>query len=130
VQRILIGKVGLDGHEAGAKMIAAVLRNAGYEVIYLGKRNTVDYVVTAAIQEDVDLIGISLLSGIHHETARELSAALAEHDLDLPVVMGGIIPPQDVAALEEAGIARVFGPGSSTEEIVGAVQGLLAESAK
>jgi methylmalonyl-CoA mutase C-terminal domain/subunit len=123
--RILIAKVGLDGHEAGAKLIASFLRDAGYEVIYLGTRNTPEQVVSAAVDEDVDLIGISLLSGIHRQVARELCALLRERGLATPVVMGGIIPPQDVPDLVALGVERVFGPAASTRDVVAAVDALV-----
>jgi methylmalonyl-CoA mutase C-terminal domain/subunit len=117
--RILIGKVGLDGHDRGAKIIARVLRDAGCEVIYSGLHQTPSQIVTIAIQEDVDAIGLSILSGAHNDLFRELLALLKEEDsLDCLVFGGGIIPPADIPILEALGVAKVFTPGALSQDIV------------
>jgi methylmalonyl-CoA mutase, C-terminal domain len=116
--RILIGKPGLDGHDRGAKVIARALRDAGMEVIYTGLRQTPDMVVEAALQEDVDAIGLSILSGAHMPLMERIMALMAEHELtDIPVFLGGIIPTDDMPRLQELGVKGVFGPGASIEEI-------------
>jgi methylmalonyl-CoA mutase, C-terminal domain len=116
--RILIGKPGLDGHDRGAKVIARALRDAGMEVIYTGLRQTPDMVVEAALQEDVDAIGLSILSGAHMPLMERIMTLMAEHELtDIPVFLGGIIPTDDMPRLQELGVKGVFGPGASIEEI-------------
>jgi methylmalonyl-CoA mutase C-terminal domain/subunit len=117
--RVLIAKPGLDGHDRGAKIIARALRDAGMEVIYTGLRQTPEMVVEAAIQEDVDVIGMSILSGAHMTLFPRVMKLLVENGLDdVLVVAGGIIPDDDVPALKDIGMAGVFGPGTSTEEAV------------
>ncbi len=117
--RILIGKPGLDGHDRGAKVIARALRDAGMEVIYTGLRQTPEMIAEAALQEDVDAIGLSILSGAHGSLLPRVIALLREKGMgEIPVFAGGIIPDEDVTALKAAGIAAVFGPGSSLQEIV------------
>ncbi|MCL5025956.1 MAG: cobalamin B12-binding domain-containing protein [Chloroflexi bacterium] len=117
--RVLIAKPGLDGHERGAKVVARALRDAGMEVIYTGLRQTPEMIVEAAIQEDVDAVGISILSGAHMALVPRIMELLRQDGhANLPVFVGGIIPPDDIAALTEIGVARVFGPGTSTQEIV------------
>lgn len=116
--RILIAKPGLDGHDRGAKVIARALRDAGMEVIYTGLRQTPEMVVSAALQEDVDAIGLSILSGAHNALIPRIMTLMRENDMDdIPVFLGGIIPEEDIPAMKEAGVAGVFGPGSSIEEI-------------
>jgi methylmalonyl-CoA mutase C-terminal domain/subunit len=116
--RILIGKPGLDGHDRGAKVIARALRDAGMEVIYTGLRQTPQMIVEAALQEDVDAIGLSILSGAHMSLMPRIMELLrAEGITDVPVFLGGIVPDQDVPALMEMGVAGIFGPGASIEEI-------------
>lgn len=118
-QRILIAKPGLDGHDRGAKVVARALRDAGYEVIYTGLRQTPEQIVAAAIQEDVDVVGVSILSGAHNVLLPEVTEGLqSEGAEDILVFAGGIIPEKDIPGLKEAGIAAVFLPGSSTREIV------------
>lgn len=124
--RVLICKVGLDGHEAGAKLVARVLMNAGYEVVYTGRRQTVESIVATSRQEDVDVIGVSILSGTHVEVARALTAALSADPEAPAVVMGGVIPPEDHATLRSLGIGAVLGPGSTPEQIVAAVAQAIA----
>jgi methylmalonyl-CoA mutase C-terminal domain/subunit len=115
--RVLVAKPGLDGHDRGAKVIARALRDAGMEVIYTGLRQTPEMVVEAAIQEDVDVIGMSILSGAHMTLFPRVMKLLAENGLDdVLVVAGGIVPDDDVPALKSIGIAGIFGPGTSTEE--------------
>jgi methylmalonyl-CoA mutase C-terminal domain/subunit len=117
--RILIAKPGLDGHDRGAKVVARALRDAGMEVIYTGLRQTPEMIVEAALQEDVDAIGLSILSGAHLPLTERMMALLKEEDmLDVPVFLGGIIPDEDIPQLKEIGVTAVFGPGSSIDEIV------------
>jgi methylmalonyl-CoA mutase C-terminal domain/subunit len=117
--RILIAKPGLDGHDRGAKVIARALRDAGMEVIYTGLRQTPEMVAESALQEDVDAVGLSILSGAHNVLLPRIVEALRERGLgDVPVFAGGIIPAEDVPGLKEAGIAGVFGPGTPIAEIV------------
>lgn len=121
--RVLMAKVGLDGHDRGAKVVAAALRDAGMEVVYTGLRNTVDQVVEAALQEDVDVIGVSILSGAHLTVFRKLMERLRAEGLDDVVVIGGgVIPDDDIPALEALGVHRVFTPGTPLSEIVAAVR--------
>ncbi|MCP9439271.1 MAG: cobalamin B12-binding domain-containing protein [Nitrospira sp.] len=117
--RILIGKVGLDGHDRGVKLIARALRDAGMEVIYTGLHQTPEQVVSTAIQEDVDAIGLSVLSGAHMTLFRRVLELLKEQGADDIVVFGGgIVPNEDVLALKEAGVKALFGPGTPLEDIV------------
>ena len=118
--RIVVGKPGLDGHDRGAKIVARALRDAGHEVIYTGLHQTPEQIVETAIQEDADLIGLSVLSGAHMTLFRKLVDLLAERDAsDIVVFGGGIIPEEDIPVLEELGVAKVFTPGASTHEIAG-----------
>jgi methylmalonyl-CoA mutase, C-terminal domain len=117
--RILVAKPGLDGHDRGAKVVARALRDAGFEVIYSGLRQTPEQIVAAAVQEDVDGIGISILSGAHNKLLPEVVRLLGEQQAtDMLVFAGGIIPEQDVRTLKGAGIDEVFLPGTSTRQIV------------
>jgi methylmalonyl-CoA mutase, C-terminal domain len=117
--RVLIAKVGLDGHDRGAKVIAAALRDAGMEVIYTGLRKTPEMVVEAALQEDVDAVGVSLLSGAHMTIFPRILNLMREKGLkDVLLFGGGIIPDQDIRALKEAGVGALFTPGASTIDIV------------
>jgi methylmalonyl-CoA mutase C-terminal domain/subunit len=126
-KRILIGKVGLDGHDRGAKFIVRALRNAGYEVIYTGIRRTPEQIVRTAIDEDVDAIGLSSLSGAHNELFARVAALLdAEDARSIVLFAGGIIPEQDIPALKALGFARVFTPGTPWSEILAALQEDLA----
>jgi methylmalonyl-CoA mutase C-terminal domain/subunit len=117
--RVLVAKPGLDGHDRGAKVVARALRDAGMEVIYTGLRQTPEMVVEAALQEDVDVIGLSILSGAHMALAPRIMSLMKDNDmLDVPVFLGGIIPNDDIPALQEMGITGVFGPGTSIDVIV------------
>lgn len=117
--RVVIAKPGLDGHDRGAKVIARSLRDAGMEVIYTGLRQTPEQIVAAALQEDADAIGVSILSGAHNHVCPRLMALLAEHGADdILVVVGGIIPDADLPRLREIGIEGVFQPGASMQSIV------------
>ena len=117
--KVLVAKIGLDGHDRGAKVIARALRDAGFEVIYTGLRQTVDQVVAAAIQEDVDIIGVNQHEGSHIYIARKLIEKLKEQGADdIPVVMGGSIPVIDIDTLKSIGVAEVFLPGTPISEIV------------
>ena len=117
--RVLIAKPGLDGHDRGAKIIARALRDAGMEVIYTGLRQTPEMIASAAAQEDVDVIGLSILSGAHNTLCPRLMELLREKDMaDITVLIGGIIPEADIPRLKKAGIAEVFLPGATTQSIV------------
>jgi len=117
--RVLIAKPGLDGHDRGAKVVARALRDAGMEVIYTGIRQTPEMIVEAAVQEDVDVIGLSILSGAHMELFPRIMEGLRQRGLgDRLVIAGGIIPEEDVPAVKQMGIKEVFGPGTPTKEIV------------
>lgn len=117
--RILIAKPGLDGHDRGAKFIARALRDEGYEVIYTGIRQTPEAIVQTAIQEDVDFVGLSLLSGAHNELFPRVVDLLAEKGAeDIVVFGGGIIPGEDIPLLKQKGVAAIFGPGTTTKQIV------------
>ncbi|HEX6804366.1 MAG TPA: cobalamin B12-binding domain-containing protein [Terriglobales bacterium] len=117
--RVLVAKPGLDGHDRGAKVIARALRDAGMEVIYTGLRQTPEMIVSAALQEDVNVIGLSILSGAHNAIVPRVMDLLRQHKMDdVLVVLGGIIPDQDIAGLKQAGVAAIFQPGSAMDEIV------------
>ncbi len=117
--RVLVAKPGLDGHDRGAKVIARALRDSGMEVIYTGIRQTPQMIVQAAVQEDAEVLGLSILSGAHMELMPEIMRLLKEQDMDdVLVVLGGIIPEEDRQPLSEMGIDAVFGPGASTQNIV------------
>jgi methylmalonyl-CoA mutase C-terminal domain/subunit len=117
--RVVIAKPGLDGHDRGAKIIARALRDAGMEVIYTGLHQTPEQIVETAVQEDVDAIGVSILSGAHMTLIPRIIAGLQDNGLnDVVVVVGGTIPPDDAAALKKLGVAEVFTPGAATSEIV------------
>ena len=126
--RIVVAKPGLDGHDRGAKIVARALRDAGHEVIYTGLHQTPEQIVETAIQEDADLIGLSVLSGAHMTLFRRLLELLHERGADdIRVFGGGIIPDEDIPVLEEIGVAKVFTPGATTTEITGWVAEAFAE---
>ena len=128
--RVLIAKPGLDGHDRGAKVVARALRDAGMEVVYTGLRQTPEMIVEAALQEDVDVIGLSVLSGAHMALIpRVLELMRAQNLGDVRLMVGGIIPDEDVPALKEMGVAGVFGPGANTEDIARFVQESAAKRA-
>jgi methylmalonyl-CoA mutase, C-terminal domain len=116
--RVLVAKVGLDGHDRGIKVVARLLRDAGFEVIYSGLFQTPESVASIALQEDVDAIGLSILSGAHMTLAPRVVEAVRAAGLSTPVVLGGIIPSKDVEALQDSGVAAVLGTGASQAEIV------------
>ncbi|MBI2342814.1 MAG: cobalamin B12-binding domain-containing protein [Deltaproteobacteria bacterium] len=125
--RILVGKPGLDGHDRGAKVIARALRDAGFEVIYTGLHQTPEMIVSAALQEDVDAIGLSILSGAHMTLfQRVLDLLRSKQAADILIFGGGIIPEEDIVALKTLGVAELFTPGTRMEEVVTWLQGALA----
>ena len=127
--RVVIAKPGLDGHDRGAKVIARALRDAGMEVIYTGLRQSPEQIVAAAAQEDADVIGLSILSGAHLPICRRVLERLRERDMEsVRGFVGGIIPTQDIAELERLGVAGVFLPGASTQDVVRAIEGDSAAS--
>ena len=126
-ERILVAKVGLDGHDRGIKVVARILRDAGYEVIYTGLFQTTQTVAAAAVDEDVDAIGLSMLSGAHMTLAPLVVEQVRALGSEIPVVVGGIVPHQDVEPLMAAGIAAVITPGATAEQVVATIRGVLAD---
>ncbi len=127
--RVLVGKPGLDGHDRGAKVVAAALRDAGMEVIYTGLHQTPEQIVQAAIQEDVDVVALSILSGAHMTLFPRVLNLLREKGADHVLLTGGgIIPQEDMEKLQEMGVGRLFGPGTPTSEIVEYIRGWFAEN--
>lgn len=120
--RIVLAKLGLDGHDRGIKVVARMLRDAGMEVIYLGLRQTTDSIVAAVEQEDADAIGLSMHNAGHLTLGPAMLDALRDAGLEVPVIIGGIVPDDDAAALRAAGIAAVLGPGASVDEVVATVR--------
>jgi len=117
--RVLVAKVGLDGHDRGAKVIASALRDAGFEVIYSGLHQTPEMIIETALQEDVDVIGVSLLSGAHMTLIPKMAGLLKKNEMDdVLLIAGGTIPPDDAKELEGQGISKVFGPGTDTRDII------------
>ena len=126
--RVLVAKVGLDGHDRGAKVIATALRDAGMEVIYTGLRQTPEMVVNAALQEDVDAIGVSILSGAHMTVFPKIINLMKEKEMtDVLLTGGGIIPADDMQALNEMGVGKLFAPGTPTADIAGYIRGWVQE---
>ena len=126
--RILVAKPGLDGHDRGAKVVARALRDAGFEVIYTGIRQTPDMIAEAALQEDVDVVGLSILSGAHMVLVPLVLQALEEAGMgDVILLLGGIVPNEDIPVLNEMGVKGVFGPGTSTRDIINFINDELAE---
>jgi methylmalonyl-CoA mutase C-terminal domain/subunit len=123
--RVLVAKPGLDGHDRGAKVVARGLRDAGFEVIYTGLHQTPEMVVSAAMQEDVDVVGLSILSGAHVPLVTAIQDLMKKQNLATPIFVGGIIPDDDAELLRKAGVAAVFGPGSSIGEIVEKIKTLV-----
>jgi methylmalonyl-CoA mutase C-terminal domain/subunit len=128
-ERILIAKVGLDGHDRGIKVVARILRDAGYEVIYTGLFQTPETVAAAAVDEDVDAIGLSMLSGAHMTLAPLVVEEVRKRNSDIPVIVGGTVPDRDLPKLKELGIAAVFTPGATAARIVDEVAEVLAAHA-
>jgi methylmalonyl-CoA mutase C-terminal domain/subunit len=126
--RVLLAKVGLDGHDRGVKVVARTLRDAGMEVIYLGLRQTVEGVVAAAQQEDADVIGVSIHNGGHLSIAPRVVDGVRAAGLETPVVVGGIVPEADLATLRDAGVAAILGPGASSDEVVSTVRSIASHS--
>jgi methylmalonyl-CoA mutase C-terminal domain/subunit len=120
--RVLVAKVGLDGHDRGVKVVARILRDAGFEVIYTGLFQTPEKVAAAAIDEDVDAIGLSMLSAAHMTLAPRVVEQVRQRGADIPVVVGGVIPEQDAPKLMERGVAAVLTPGASADEVVATIQ--------
>jgi methylmalonyl-CoA mutase C-terminal domain/subunit len=116
--RVLVAKVGFDGHDRGIKIVARILRDAGIEVVYGGLRNTPESVAAIALQEDVDVVGLSMHNGAHLTIAPRVVRALREAGVDSPVIVGGIVPDIDIPRLRDAGVAAVLGPGASNAEVV------------
>jgi methylmalonyl-CoA mutase, C-terminal domain len=128
--RVLVAKPGLDGHDRGAKIIARALRDAGMEVIYTGLRQTPEMIVNAALQEDVQVIGLSILSGAHNAIVPRVMELLREKEMtDVKVVVGGIIPDEDAKALEQQGVIKVFQPGAPLDSVVGLIRAACAREA-
>ena len=128
--RVIVAKPGLDGHDRGAKIVARALRDAGMEVIYAGLRQTPEQISSAAVQEDVDVVGISILSGAHNTIIPRICQLLRDAEMqDVLVIVGGIIPDEDIAKLKEAGVAAVFQPGASTQEIVDFIRSHVKQAA-
>lgn len=126
-ERVLVAKVGLDGHDRGVKVVARILRDAGFEVIYTGLFQTPDTVAAAAVDEDVDAIGLSMLSGAHMTLAPLVVERVRQRGSSIPVVVGGIVPDGDVKRLTDAGIAAVLAPGATADEVVSAVRSAISE---
>jgi methylmalonyl-CoA mutase, C-terminal domain len=125
--RVLIAKPGLDGHESGAKVIARALAAVGMEVVYTGTRQTPQMIVNSAMQEDVDIVGLSILSGAHKELCSRIISLFKEKEIeDIPIIVGGIIPDCDIPELKRMGIKEVFGPGTTTAQVVSCVQDLVS----
>ena len=120
--RVVLAKLGLDGHDRGLKVVARMLRDAGMEVVYLGLRQTTEMVIDAVEQEDADVVGISMLNAGHLTLGPRMVDALADAGLDVPVVVGGIVPDEDLPAMAAAGVAGVLGPGASADEVVACVR--------
>ena len=127
--RILLAKMGLDCHDTGIVTVAQMLREAGYEVVYMGLHNMADEVVHAAIDEDAELIGVSFLSGQHEAQMNKLLAAMKKANLDIPVVCGGVIPPDDAEELKKMGVAEVLFPGALTGEVLSRIDHVLQKTA-
>lgn len=123
--RVLIAKPGLDGHDRGAKVVARALRDAGFEIIYTGLHQTPQMVVEAAIQEDVDIVGLSILSGAHVPLVTAIQDLFKQRQISTPIFVGGIIPPDDAKLLKSQGVAAVFGPGTSMADIVDEIHKVL-----
>ena len=127
-ERVLVAKVGLDGHDRGVKVVARILRDAGFEVIYTGLFQTPETVAAAAVDEDVDAIGLSMLSAAHMTLAPAVVDAVRARGIDIPVIVGGIVPEQDVEALTAAGVAKIVTPGATADDVAQAVREAIDEN--
>jgi methylmalonyl-CoA mutase C-terminal domain/subunit len=127
---VLVAKVGLDGHDRGVKVVARILRDAGFEVIYTGLFQTAEMVARAAVDEDVDAIGLSMLSGAHLTLAPKVVAKVREAGLDVPVVVGGIVPDADAEILRAQGVAAILTPGATSDEVVATMRAVIAANAR
>jgi methylmalonyl-CoA mutase, C-terminal domain len=125
--RVLVAKVGLDGHDRGIKVVARLLRDAGMEVVYTGLFQTPETVAVAAIQEDVNVVGLSMLSGAHLTLAPLVVEALRAKGSDIPVIVGGIVPSNDLEDMRDAGVAAIFGPGATSEEMIAAINAVVRQ---
>ena len=126
--RVLIAKPGLDGHDRGAKVIARALRDSGFEVVYTGLRQTPEMIAEAALQEDVNVVGLSILSGAHMALVPRIREVMNANELeDVPIILGGIIPDDDKEQLEAMGVAGIFGPGTPTDEIAKHIRAVVSE---
>lgn len=121
--RVLLAKVGLDGHDRGLRVVARILRDSGMEVVFAGLRQTPESVAATAVQEDVDVVGVSMHNGAHLTLAPAVLDALGRSGLDVPLVLGGIVPEADVPVLLDGGVSAILGPGASSAEVIGAVRG-------
>ncbi len=128
IERVVVGKVGFDGHDRGARVVARILRDAGMEVIYVGLRQTPETIAAVALQEDADVVGLSMHNGAHRTLAPLVVEALRAQGLHTAVVVGGIVPEPDVRFLLDEGVAAVLGPGASNDDVVGAVRRAAAEA--
>jgi len=128
--KVLMAKPGLDGHDRGAKVVSTALKEAGFDVIYTGRHKSVDEIVSMALNENVDVIGLSILSGVHLEVSQEVLKQLKEKGRDIPVVVGGVIPDKDIPKLKEMGVIEIFPVGSRLEDIVKFFDKLAEEKAK
>lgn len=126
--RVVLAKLGLDGHDRGIKVVARILRDAGMEVIYLGLRQTTDSIVTAVMEEDADAIGLSMHNAGHMTLAPNMVKALRQAELPVPIIVGGIVPKDDVQPMLDAGVAAVIGPGASAEEVAAIVRDAVSAS--
>lgn len=126
--RVVLAKLGLDGHDRGIKVVARILRDAGMEVIYLGLRQTTESIVAAAVDEDADAVGLSMHNAGHLTLAPAMVAALRDADLDIPLIVGGIVPDEDLDEMYAAGVAVVLGPGAPATEVVDAVRTAVGRS--
>ena len=126
--KVMIAKPGLDGHDRGAKVVARALRDAGMEVIYTGIRQTPEQIVQSAVDEDVDVLGLSILSGAHMKLVPKVLELLKEKDARIPVFVGGIIPEEDAKELKKMGVVEVYGPGTSTEKVAEQVRSFVEHS--
>ncbi len=127
--RVVVGKPGLDGHDRGSKVVARALRDAGMEVIYTGIRQTPEEIVNTVLQEDADILGLSILSGAHMKLCQKIIKLMKEKEINVPIFLGGIIPADDIPELKKIGVNEVFGPGTSFEDIIKRVKEIVLGTA-